>query len=57
MLSTALLNRMSFGFSAEKPMGKRNGGSRGKDCEKLSLVSRFSRRKKWCCVTRTALEC
>ena len=35
MLSSALLNRTSFGFSAENPMGERNGGSRGKDCEKL----------------------
>ena len=29
-------NRRSFGFSAENPDGSRNGGSRGKDCEKLS---------------------
>lgn len=28
-------HRESFGFSAENPEGKRNGGSRGKDCEKL----------------------
>ena len=27
MLSSALLNRTSFGFSAENPMGERNGGS------------------------------
>ena len=27
--------RTSFGFSAENPKGERNGGSRGKDCEKL----------------------
>ena len=35
MLSSNLLNRTSFGFSAENPKGERNGGSRGKDCEKL----------------------
>ena len=27
--------RKSFGFSAENPTGTRNGGTRGKDCEKL----------------------
>ena len=27
--------RTSFGFSAENPTGSRNGGSKGKDCEKL----------------------
>lgn len=27
--------RSTFGFSAENPEGKRGGGSRGKDCEKL----------------------
>jgi hypothetical protein len=27
--------RRSFGFSAENPEGKRNGGSRGADCEKI----------------------
>ena len=30
-----LQSRESFGFSAENPEGKRNGGSRGADCEKL----------------------
>ena len=28
-------NRISFSFSAENPTGARNGGSRGKDCEKV----------------------
>ncbi len=28
-------NRSSFLFSAENPTGERNGGTRGKDCEKL----------------------
>lgn len=28
-------NRISFSFSAENPTGARNGGSKGKDCEKL----------------------
>ena len=28
-------NRQSFGFSAENPTGQRNGGTKGKDCEKL----------------------
>jgi hypothetical protein len=27
--------RTTFGFSAENPTGTRNGGTRGKDCEKL----------------------
>lgn len=30
-----LKNRESFAFSAENPTGTRNGGTRGKDCEKL----------------------
>lgn len=30
-----MLERESFGFSAENPTGERNGGSRGGDCEKL----------------------
>lgn len=29
-------DRISFSFSAENPTGARNGGSRGKDCEKLN---------------------
>ena len=29
-------NRQSFGFSAENPTGQKNGGTKGKDCEKLS---------------------
>ena len=29
-------NRKSFGFSAENPTGQKNGGTKGKDCEKLS---------------------
>ncbi len=28
-------NRSTFGFSAENPTGTRNGGTRGKDCDKL----------------------
>ena len=28
-------NRVTFGFSAENPKGEKNGGTRGKDCEKL----------------------
>ena len=28
-------NRLSFGFSAENPTGQKNGGTKGKDCEKL----------------------
>ena len=28
-------NRTTFGFSAENPTGTRNGGTPGKDCEKL----------------------
>jgi len=31
-----LENRQTFAFSAENPTGSRNGGTRGKDCEKLS---------------------
>ena len=31
-----LQNRTTFAFSAENPTGTRNGGTRGKDCEKLS---------------------
>lgn len=31
-----LQNRKTFAFSAENPTGTRNGGTRGKDCEKLS---------------------
>ena len=30
-------NRQSFGFSAENPTGQKNGGTKGKDCEKLRL--------------------
>ena len=30
-----LSNRETFAFSAENPTGTRNGGTRGKDCEKL----------------------
>lgn len=30
-----LQERTTFGFSAENPTGQRNGGTRGKDCEKL----------------------
>jgi len=30
-----LSNRETFAFSAENPTGARNGGTRGKDCEKL----------------------
>lgn len=29
-------NRASFAFSSENPTGSRNGGTRGKDCEKLN---------------------
>lgn len=29
-------NRTSFAFSAENPTGTRNGGTRGKDCDKLN---------------------
>ena len=29
-------NRTTFGFSAENPTGTKGGGTRGKDCEKLS---------------------
>lgn len=32
---SAIEDRSSFGFSAENPLGERNGGSKGKDCEKL----------------------
>ena len=28
--------RKTFGFSAENPTGTRNGGTRGKDCDKLN---------------------
>ena len=31
-----LKNRTTFAFSAENPTGTRNGGTRGKDCEKLN---------------------
>lgn len=31
-----LHNRSTFAYSAENPTGSRNGGTRGKDCEKLS---------------------
>lgn len=31
-----LLDRETFAFSAENPTGTRNGGSHGKDCEKLN---------------------
>lgn len=31
-----LHDRKTFAYSAENPTGQRNGGSRGKDCEKLS---------------------
>lgn len=31
-----MTNRRSFGFSAENPRGEKEGGTRGKDCEKLS---------------------
>ena len=30
-----LHHRATFGFSAENPTGARNGGTPGKDCEKL----------------------
>ena len=30
-----MVERTSFGFSAENPTGERSGGSRGADCEKL----------------------
>ena len=30
-----LHHRTTFGFSAENPTGARNGGTPGKDCEKL----------------------
>ena len=29
-------NRRNFGFSAENPTGTKGGGTRAKDCEKLS---------------------
>ena len=32
----ALKKRTTFAFSAENPTGSRNGGTRGKDCEKLN---------------------
>ena len=31
-----LFDRRTFGFSAENPKGIPNGGTRGKDCEKLN---------------------
>ena len=31
-----LQNRTTFAFSAENPTGSRNGGTRGKDCQKLN---------------------
>lgn len=31
-----LSNHQTFAFSAENPIGARNGGSRGRDCEKLN---------------------
>lgn len=31
-----LKDRSTFAFSAENPTGTRNGGTRGKDCEKLN---------------------
>ena len=31
-------NRQSFGFSAENPTGQKNGGTKGKDCEKIKTV-------------------
>lgn len=34
-------NRTSFAFSAENPTGSRNGGTRGKDCEKLNAFLRI----------------
>jgi hypothetical protein len=34
-MEKTMIERSSFGFSPENPTGKRNGGSRGKDCEKL----------------------
>ncbi|MDO4284822.1 MAG: DUF2961 domain-containing protein [Eubacteriales bacterium] len=30
-----MTNRTSFAYSAENPTGERNGGSKGKDCEKM----------------------
>ncbi|MBQ8511141.1 MAG: DUF2961 domain-containing protein [Clostridia bacterium] len=30
-----MTNRSTFGFSAENPTGTRNGGTKGKDCDKL----------------------
>ena len=32
-------NRRNFGFSAENPTGTKGGGTRAKDCEKLSPCS------------------
>lgn len=35
MSITKIMQRTSFGFSAENPNGEKGGGSKGKDCEKL----------------------
>lgn len=37
-----LLDRQSFGFSAENLTGTRNGGTRGSDCEKLNAYIRIN---------------
>ena len=47
-------NRQSFGFSAENPTGQKNGGTKGKDCEKLS-VFRLLRERLLRCVIQMAL--
>ena len=36
-----LFDRKTFGFSAENPKGIPNGGTRGKDCEKLNAFIRI----------------
>ena len=46
-------NRRNFGFSAENPTGTKGGGTRAKDCEKLSAF-KFSPARPLRCVTRTA---
>ena len=44
-------NRQSFGFSAENPTGQKNGGTKGKDCEKLSPCIQIAPRNHMLCDT------
>lgn len=41
IMEEIICNRHTFGISAENPTGARNGGSKGKDCEKLNACIRL----------------